>query len=108
MNAERTLKVAVIAMAGLIFALLGIVVWRIGTLAEDGEGAAEQAAPLAASGAAPALVDLSLDLAPGCRIAATTADSGRLVIRTAGPSRGCDAVYIFDLATGDRLGAITP
>lgn len=112
MNAERTLKVVVIAMAVLIFALLGVVVWRIGTLADDGDGAAGSADPVTASGAAsaaaPGLTDLSLDLAPGCRIAATTADSGRLVVRTTGPVPACDAVYVFDLATGGRLGTIGP
>ncbi len=108
MNAERTLKVVVIAMAVLIFALLGVVVWRIGTLAEDPEDTAGLPAPVALSGAVPAGPVDSLNLAPGCRIVATTADAGRLVIRTTGPSVTCDAVYVFDLATGSRVGTITP
>lgn len=101
MNAERVLKIAVIAMGVLIFILLGVVVWRIGTLAEDGDDPAQA---LAADPAA----DVALGLAPGCRIAAATADAGRLVIHASGPSRACDAVYLFDLETGARITAITP
>lgn len=100
MSGERVLKVVVFGLGGLIFALLGVVVWRIGTLPDDREDAA-----ISSSGP---FADHALDLAPGCRIAATTADSGRLIIRTTGPSRVCDGVYVFDLATGDRVGTIGP
>ena len=100
MSSERILKIAIFGMGGLIFVLIGVVVWRIGTLSDDPENAA-----ITSPGS---FADHALDLAPGCRIAAVTADSGRLVIRTTGPAQACDGVHVFDLATGNRVGTIGP
>ena len=104
----RVLQVLVIGMGVLIFVLLGVIVWRIATLT----GGAEEVTPPAAATPVPppsqTFGDRRLDLAPDCRIAATQTEAGRLIVRTTGPRQACDAVHVFDLATGAPAGTITP
>ena len=104
----RILQALVIGMGVLIFVLLGVIVWRIATIATGGDD--EEAAPPAAATAPQSdpFAGLSLNLDAGCRVAAIETDAGRLVIRTSGPRQACDAVHIYDLVTGEPLGTITP
>jgi hypothetical protein len=48
-----------------------------------------------------------LGLAPGCEIAESAVDGGRLVIRTSGlVEAGCHQVFVLDLESGRVLGRI--
>lgn len=49
--------------------------------------------------------DVSLGLAPGCRIEEITAAGPRAFVRI-GPDASCDAVIVIDLADGRILGSI--
>lgn len=49
--------------------------------------------------------DISLGLAPGCRIEEVTASGPRAFVRI-GPDASCDAVIVIDLADGRILGRI--
>ena len=52
--------------------------------------------------------DRDLGLPPGCEIAESDVDGGRLVIRTDGlAERGCQQVLVIDLASGRVLGRFT-
>ncbi len=49
--------------------------------------------------------DISLGLAPGCRIQDITASGQRAFVQV-GPDASCDAVIVIDLADGRILGRI--
>jgi len=97
------LKPLVIFMAILIFALFGVVIWRVVTLFG--------APPEATAGFSP----ITLGLAPACRITAATLDGDRLTVVTgpitpigAGDTATCNAVHIIDIAQGTVIGNVKP
>ncbi|MHA1565640.1 MAG: hypothetical protein ACTSX7_10045 [Alphaproteobacteria bacterium] len=97
------LKPLVIFMAILIFALFGVVVWRMVVLF-GGETADTAGFP-----------PISLGLAPTCQITAATLDGDRLTVVT-GPVTAiavsdiatCNAVHIIDIADGTVIGNVKP
>ena len=96
----RILKAVVIVMGVLIFAGLGLLIWRMFTITSKDSGAPVIAhAPPAAM---PTPFDrVALGLPEGCDIAGADAGDGRLVVRSS-----CGDLYVLDLATLRVLGVI--
>ncbi len=89
----QALKVLVIGMGILIVLGLGLVAYglvsRVSTKGAPGFG------------------DVELALPPGCGLADARAQDGRLVVRSDGPvERGCQQVFVIDIASGKILGRV--
>lgn len=106
----RALKTIVIGMGVLIFGAVCLLAfglykksvepgWKL--FGADKPAATAVSAPPAAFG------DVKLNLAPGCRIEAVTAEGPRAFVRI-GPDEACDAVIVIDSADGRVLGRIQP
>jgi len=90
------LKALIIVMGALILAGVAIIgVTLVNRASEPRKGQA----------AAPGFVAKALNVGPGCAVAETRLDGGRLVVRTEGPA-GCRRIHILDLGTGEALGVI--
>ncbi len=90
----RALTVVTVGMGIAIVVALAFVAYGIlrGTEPGAGEGFGVQ----------------DLGLAPGCEIAGSAVDDGRLVIRTTGLAEaGCHQVFVLDLKSGRVIGRIT-
>ena len=88
-------KAAVIIMAFLIFAGLGVIAFTIaGRVSGGGD-------------AGPGFGEVTLEIPEGCAIAAAESDGVRLILRLEGlAERGCRQVLLLDLETGEPLGRV--
>jgi hypothetical protein len=111
----RALKAIVIGMGMLIVAAVILLVYGMYKKSMDptwklfGKPATEStisATPVAPNLPARAFGNVSLNLAPGCRIQDVTADGPRAFVRV-GPDTACDAVIVIDLDDGQILGRIS-
>jgi hypothetical protein len=90
----RALTVVTVVMGIAIVVALALVAYGIlrGTGPDAGEGFGVK----------------DLGLAPGCEIAESAVDDGRLVIRTTGlVEAGCQQVFVLDLESGRVIGRIS-
>ncbi|MEX0922796.1 MAG: hypothetical protein WD489_09770 [Rhodovibrionaceae bacterium] len=100
----QALKILVIGMGVLIFALLGAVVYGMivkfgGEDADGGESRQE-------AGMAPGFGETSVDIPPGCRIAvAEPQGESRILLRLDG-GEACQQVLVLDARSGELLGRI--
>lgn len=91
----QALKILVIGMGGLIVLGLGLVAYGLVSRVSKTDGAEA------------GFGTVSLGLAPGCTIAEARGHDGRLILRSAGPEeRGCQQVFIIDMASGKMLGRV--
>lgn len=91
----QALKVLVIGMGILI--VLGLALVAYGLV---GRGSRDDAG-------VPGFDTLTLALPPGCGIAGARISDGRLVVRSDGPmERGCQQVFLIDMADGKILGRV--
>ena len=100
------LKGLVIFMGVLIVLGTGILIY---TLATRGAKMAAGTTPTSSSGTAPAAGGgfgrAVLDIGPGCEIAKSHADSGRLILRVDGPG-ACRKILVLDPVTGAVTGQL--
>ncbi len=92
----RMVKAAVIVMAALILAGIGVIVVTIAGRLGDG------------GAAGPGFGEVEVALPEGCSIAAAESDGARLILRLEGlEERGCRQVVVVDLESGEVLGRVT-
>jgi hypothetical protein len=99
------LKGLVIFMGVLIVLGTGVLIY---TLATRGAKMAAGTTPMSPSVSAPATGGFGravLDVGPGCEIATSHADSGRLILRVDGPG-ACRKILVLDPATGAVTGQL--
>ena len=91
----QALKVLVIGMGVLIVLGLALVAFGlVSRMSKDGTGRT-------------GFGDVKLALPPGCGLAEARASDGRLVVRSDGPAeRGCQQVFVIDMASGKILGRV--
>lgn len=93
---QQALKVLVIGMGVLI--VLGLALVTYGLMTKTGRGVRTDT-----------FGEVILDLPTGCGIADAQSQDGKLIVRTDGPlERGCQKVFVIDLADGKILGHLAP
>ena len=103
----RSLKGLVIALAVLIAASFGLLLYGSMTVISGWKGRdAEPTAVVAEDGAPKTPQTVRLDLPADCRIIDVMASDGRLVVRT-GPVGTCERVLVVDLDSGHTIADIS-
>jgi hypothetical protein len=93
---QQALKVLVIGMGVLI--VIGLALVTYGLFTKTGRSVRTDA-----------FGDVILDLPDGCGIADAQSQDGKLIVRTDGPlERGCQKLFVIDLADGKILGHVAP